>query len=241
MPICNEAAPTLTASSGLMLALDLRSSEKALRLLAAHHEYIDAVKLGSTLLTSPQGGYALISSIRESYPFPILVDSKLKDVPHVLLFTARSLAEHGASAFTCWVDVGENALRLLVEKLANKIDLVALTALSCLPLASQEDAAKCNILMAISAGCKHIQIPGNFPSLIRWARNNIPDDVHILSCGIGVQGGIVGDAIRYGATHEIIGRKLLDHDNEESILAAFKESHAVIHRALAERKSLLSP
>lgn len=236
MPIFNESGIKLSDGSGLMLALDVQSSEEALHILACNHTHIDAIKLGSTLLVSPHGGYGIISRIRQTYSFPILVDSKLKDVPHVLLYTAQSIAEHGASGFTCWAGVGKKALSLLAETLAGKIDLVALTALSCIPLAAQEDTAKQNILTAVAAGCKHIQIPGNFPSLILWARKNIPDSVHILSCGIGVQGGVVGDAIRYGATYEIIGRNLLDYDSDEAMESAFGENYTVIHKAMAEKR-----
>ena len=86
--------------------------------------------------------------------------------------------------------------------------------------------------MAVSFGCKFIQVPGNFPELISWARNNIPADINIVSCGVGPHGGIIGNAISCGANHEIIGRKLLDHENDKKMTACFKKTYKTLHKAL---------
>lgn len=222
----------LSSCSGLMLALDVEEFEIADAILSENNRFVDAVKLGSTILTSPKAGYKTISHIKKKYSLPILVDSKLKDVPHVLLSTARSLADHGASAFTCWADIGEESLRMLLDNLDGVIDLVVLTALTNLPQPSQEDNARNNILLAVKCGCRFIQIPGNFPALIKWARSNIPPDIKILSCGIGTQGGIVGEAIRYGANLEIIGRKLLDCADEKEMHNTFINFHNIIHASI---------
>lgn len=215
-----------------MLALDVEDFETADRILSQNIAFIDTIKLGSTILTSPNAGFKIIPHIKNNYSVPIVVDSKLKDVPHVLLSTSKSYAIHGASAITCWADIGEDALRALINNLNGVVDIIVLTALTSLPFQLQKKTAKDNIRMAVSCGCKFIQIPGNFPELITWARNNIPADIGIVSCGVGPQGGVIGNAIKCGANHEIIGRKLIDHDSDKKINVHFKKTYQIIHKIL---------
>ena len=200
----------LSDKSGLMLALDVESSVDAVKLISDNQDYIDAVKLGTTLLVSPEGGFDVIEKISKSYNLPVFVDAKLKDVTHVLISTLMSYKRYGASAVSCWADIGREALCFINERLKAEIDLVVMTALTSLPLSEIENSAKNNILMAVECGCEFLQIPGNFPGLIQWARKNIPESVKIVSCGIGYQGGRIGEAIKLGATYEIIGRHILD-------------------------------
>ena len=223
---------SISLNPGLMLALDVEDFKTADRILHQNRDYINSVKLGSTILVSPNAGFKIISHIRKKYSIPVVLDSKLKDVPHVLLSTSKSYATHGASAITCWADIGEEALKFLINNLDDVVEIIVLTALTSLPYQNQKNIAKKNIQMAVSCGCKLIQIPGNFPELIIWARNNIPSDIHIVSCGFGPQGGIIGDAISWGANHEIIGRKLIDHDDDEKMKACFKETYQTLHQAL---------
>lgn len=222
---------SISSNYGLMLALDVDDFETADRILSQNINFIDTVKLGSTILTSPKAGFKIISHIKNNYSVPIVVDSKLKDVPHVLLSTSKSYAAHGASAITCWADIGEEALRLLINNLNGVVDIITLTALTSLPLRFQEKAAKDNIKMAVNCGCKFIQVPGNFPELISWARNTIPADISIVSCGVGPQGGIVGNAIKCGANFEVIGRKLLDHESDKKMNVHFQKTYKTIHNA----------
>jgi len=212
-----------------MLALDIEDAEEADDIISSNLQFIDAVKLGTTFLVSPLGGMSFISKIRDKYKLPVLVDAKLKDVPHVLLATARSYISHGASAITCWTDIGHSSLKFLVESLENEIDIVALTALTSIPCNETDQTSKNNIITAVKCGCKYIQIPGNFPDLIIWARNNIPREIKIVSCGVGKQGGIVGEAISCGANYEIIGRKILDCPTKKAMKIAFEKAYDTIH------------
>lgn len=223
---------SISLNPGLMLALDVEDFETADRILSKNRAFIDTVKLGSTILTSPNAGFKIISHIKNNYSIPVVVDSKLKDVPHVLLSTSKSYAIHGASAITCWADIGEEALKLLINNLNGIVDIITLTALTSLPFQLQKKTAKENIQMAVNCGCRFIQVPGNFPELITWARNNIPADINIVSCGVGPQGGIIGNAISCGANHEIIGRKLLDHESDKKMNACFKKTYKTLHKAL---------
>jgi orotidine-5'-phosphate decarboxylase len=222
---------SISLNPGLMLALDVEDFETADRILSQNRAFIDTVKLGSMILTSPKAGFKVISHIKNNYSIPVVIDSKLKDVPHVLLATSKSYAKHGASAITCWADIGEKALKLLINNLNGIVDIIILTALTSLPYKLQKKTAEENILMAVNCGCEFIQVPGNFPELIIWARKNIPDNINILSCGVGPQGGMIGNAISCGANHEIIGRKLLDYESDKKITACFKKTYKTIHKA----------
>ena len=224
-------ADSLRTASCLMLALDVEDSADAERIVGTYREFIDAVKLGTTLLVNPSGGIELISKIKH-FGLPVLVDAKLKDVQHVLLSTARSYRAHGATAVTCWSDIGKKTLNFCIDSLKNEIELVVLTALTSLPYEEIEQLAKEHIITAVECGCQCIQIPGNYPDLILWARDRIPSDVLIVSCGIGRQGGRVGDAIKCGADYEIIGRHILD---SADMLQAFKDSSKIIRENLGYR------
>jgi len=224
-------ANSLANTSGLMLALDVPDALLAENIVANNAKFIDAIKLGTMILTSPTGGFQVISRLKK-YKIPILIDSKLKDVPHVLLSTAKSYVAHGANAITCWADIGPDAIKFLIDNLKDQIEIVVLTALTSLPYDNIESLAKKNILTSVSCGCKYIQVPGNFPELIKWARKNIPKEVMILSCGVGAQGGIIGEAIKCGAGYEIIGRKLLDSFDDDEMTMKFNNAYKVIHEAI---------
>ncbi len=226
-----------------MLALDVEQAEDAEHIIATYREYIDAVKLGTTLLISPTGGMQIISKIREEHDLPVLVDSKLKDVPHVLLSTIRSYRAHGATGVTVWADIGKETLRTVIRGLnqdSEHTDLVVLTALTTLPFNQIEELAKNNILMSVECGVQFLQIPGNYPELITWARSQIPPEVMIMACGVGLcQGGIVGEAINCGADYEIIGRHILDSEESEDMGEAFRKSSRIIRENLLIRKRIL--
>ena len=222
---------SLANTSGLMLALDIPDALLAENIVASNVKFIDAIKLGTMILTSPRGGFQVISRLKK-YKKPILIDSKLKDVPHVLLSTAKSYMAHGATAITCWADIGPDAIKFLIDNLKDQIEIVVLTALTSLPYDNVERLAKKNILISVSCGCKYIQVPGNFPELIKWARINIPKEVMILSCGVGAQGGTIGEAIKCGAGYEIIGRKLLDSFDDDEMTMKFNDAYKVIHDAI---------
>lgn len=232
---------SLRHSSGLMLALDVEQAEDAEYIIATYREYIDAVKVGTTLLISPTGGMQIISKIRQKYDLPVLVDSKLKDVPHVLLSTIRSYRAHGATGVTVWADIGKEALGTVIRGLnqdSEYTDLVVLTALTTLPFNQIEEPTKKNILMSVNCGVRFLQIPGNYPELITWARNQIPPEVMLIACGVGrCQGGIVGEAINCGADYEIIGRHILDSEESEDMGEAFRKSSRIIKENLLTRKN----
>ena len=217
----------LSDKQGLMLALDVESYLDAEKIISENKDYIDAVKIGTTLLTSPQGGFELIGKISKNYNLPVFVDAKLKDVTHVIISTILSYKQHGASAVSCWADIGQKAICFINERLKSEIDLVIMTALTSLPFGQIENTAKKNIMMAVDCGCEYVQIPGNFPKLISWARKNTQARIKIVSCGIGHQGGKIGQAIKNGATYEIIGRHILD---SYDISTTLRDTHRLIHQ-----------
>ena len=65
-------ADSLRTASCLMLALDVEDSADAELIVGSYREFIDAVKLGTTLLINPSGGIELISKIKH-FGLPVLV------------------------------------------------------------------------------------------------------------------------------------------------------------------------
>ena len=65
-----------------------------------------------------------------------------------------------------------------------------------------------SIQLAVQAGATGVQVPATRPHRIEAVRAAIGENITIASCGIGVQGGTFGAAIKAGANFEIIGRSI---------------------------------
>ena len=93
---------TLRGGRGLMLALDVQSTDVALELIQKTSPYIAAIKIGWHLMLRAAEGPEVIRSIARSTNIPILVDPKVHDVPHIAIEMIRAFADQGARAVTIW-------------------------------------------------------------------------------------------------------------------------------------------
>jgi orotidine-5'-phosphate decarboxylase len=190
-----------------MLALDVASTDEAKRLLDITGPYLAAVKIGWQLILRATEGPGVVEVISRAVPLPILVDAKIHDASHIAVEMIRSFRDRGARAITVWGDVGPRVLSQCIEECPD-IDLFLLTGLTAL---DEEDAAA-SVSSAMETarlcGCLNLQVPGNYPRLVRQVREALGPSACLIACGIGAQGGESGGAATVGADYEIVGRDI---------------------------------
>lgn len=194
-------------SSGLILALDVSDSKSAVQIVSMTSQYLDAIKIGLPLTLAC--GFHIIERLKESTNLPIIADFKIADVPAFAQKVTRNSFDAGADAITVHGFAGPTTLEACIDEAKGSKDVIVMTELThpdaelfMQPVA--DDIAR----MAYELGASGIQAPGTRPERIEKVRRIIGDDMLILSCGIGTQGGNVGSAIKAGADFEIVGRRI---------------------------------
>lgn len=99
----------------VIVALDLRTAEEAVRLARSIVDHVGAFKIGLGLLMGP--GPATVGALSDLGK-PVFADAKLHDIPSQVEAAARRLGRHGARWVTCHVSGGEAMVRAAVEGVA---------------------------------------------------------------------------------------------------------------------------
>ena len=189
-----------------MLALDVKDRRAAFGLLDLVGEDIDVIKFNYPLILSE--GLSLIGEIKERYRKPIMADFKVADVPVTNNRIIRICREAGADGIMVHGFIGIDGLQSALEAAGDlKIFVVTqMTNPGGLDFTAQftEEFAG----MARMLGAAGVQAPGNRPEVVRKVRTIVGDELMIVCCGIGVQGGRFGAAIEAGGDFEIIGRAI---------------------------------
>lgn len=196
----------------VILALDVIDIERAIEIASATSEYIDAIKIGLRLgLTA---GLNIVDRIRNSADLPMIADIKIGDIPEIAGGLARLCYDLGFDAVTIQGFVGPTAIEECVRESRGIKDVIVITEITH-PDAEifmqpfSDDIAQ----MAKDVGATGIQAPGTRPERVRRLRRIVGEDMLIVSCGIGAQGGKIGSAIKAGADFEIIGRTIYNDAN----------------------------
>lgn len=206
----------------VILALDLTDIDHAIDIASVTAEYIDAIKIGLPLgLTA---GLNIVDKIRRSADLPMIADIKISDVPEIARKLARICFGLGFDAITIHGFVGPTAIEECVRESKAAKDVVVITETThsdaeifMQPLS--EDIAR----MAKDVGATGIQAPGTRPERVRLFREIVGDEMLIVSCGIGAQGGKIGSAIKAGADFEIIGRTIYNASDPEKVAREISE------------------
>jgi len=98
----------------IIVALDLRTAEEAVRLARALADYVAGFKVGLGLLHGP--GPGLVGTLARLGP--VLADAKLHDIPSQVRAAARRLGEYGARWVTAHASGGVEMLQAATEGLA---------------------------------------------------------------------------------------------------------------------------
>lgn len=193
--------------TGLILALDVISREKALSLALQLKSYFDAIKIGYPLILS--AGLGIVTEI--SSFAPVIADLKVADIPNTNRLICKAVLDAGASGIIAQAFTGKDSLQACAESTAeHKADLFVVTEMShpgaelfMAPLA--ERMAR----LAAEVGAAGVVAPATRPERIRAIRSIIGERI-IISPGVGAQGGSPGAARKAGADYLIVGRSIYE-------------------------------
>ena len=203
--------------TGLILALDVTSREKALSLALQLKGYFDAIKIGYPLILS--AGLGIVTDI--SSFAPVIADLKVADIPNTNRLICQAVLDAGASGIISQAFTGKDSLQACAESAAeHKADLFVVTEMShpgaelfMAPLA--ERMAR----LAVEVGAAGVVAPATRPERIRAIRSIIGEQI-IISPGVGAQGGSAGAALKAGADYLIVGRSI--YEAKEPAISARK-------------------
>lgn len=201
----------LPKKKGLIVALDLREREKALRIVEDVKEHVDAIKVNYPLVLSC--GISIVKEI--SAVKYVLCDFKVADIPNTNRLISEIAFENGASGIIVHAFAGRDAIKA-VKDVADKFSGDVFVVVEMSNPGGAEFTAKhadefANI--AKEEGAKGIIAPATRPERIEKLRKLLGNEMLILSPGVGAQGGRPVDAIRAGADYIIVGRSIYEAEN----------------------------
>lgn len=197
--------------SPLIIAIDTEPRVNVDKLLEQANNYAAGIKLGLPYILKKGINEIkhLISKYQDNYFF--IADIKLADIGFVGKLMIDLVKDMGFNAFIAHGFIGlRNALIEIKEK-ADEKDLF-LFVIAAMSHPGAEEILNKNFMSIVKA-CRKINIngyvaPATLPNYIKELRKLDPNAV-IISPGVGTQGARVGDGISFGATFEIIGRRII--------------------------------
>lgn len=172
----------------LILALDVLSREKALRVAEAAAPYLDAIKIGYPLVLA--AGLGIADSLSE-FGIPLIADFKVADIPNTNRLIAEQVFAAGFSGIICQGFCGSDSVAACVETADDAggacyvvTEMSHPGALEFLSGKNAERMAR----MAVDCGAHGIIAPATRPERVAALRS-IVGERKILSPGVGAQGG----------------------------------------------------
>ncbi|HID39271.1 MAG TPA: orotidine-5'-phosphate decarboxylase [Calditrichaeota bacterium] len=159
----------------------------------------------------------VVSDLNPDKPIdkPVIADFKIADVPHISKIITRIAVNGGCDGVIVHGFVGPDSIEACIIEAKENMVFVATELTSLGGKYFTQPVANDLATMAKEIGAYGIQVPGNRPERIKKIRQLVGNELTIISCGIGAQGGKFGSAIKAGADFEIIGRAIYDSENPE--------------------------
>jgi orotidine-5'-phosphate decarboxylase len=195
----------LERNTGVILALDVDTREKALSVCEAVRGHVDAIKVGYPLILKT--GLDIIGEL--NFGKPIIADFKVADIPVVSRTICDAARAKGAGYVIIHGFVGEDVL----EECSEGGPVFVVTEMSHPGATSFMAPAAEDIAAMAKKYAFGIVAPATRPERIRKLRGIVGPDMVIISPGVAAQGGHPGDAIGAGADFEIIGRGIYEADD----------------------------
>lgn len=188
----------------LIIALDVLRGEDALRIAGETAHLCDAFKVNYPLVLS--SGIGIVDRLAELGE--VLCDFKVADVPHTNRAIVELVFEHAAAGIIVHGFPGEDSLQACLNAARGEVFVLALMSHPgadryMVPLA-EEIAA-----MARDRGAAGIVAGATRPETLGRLRE-VVGDLLILSPGVGPQGGDPRAALKHGADHLIVGRRIVE-------------------------------
>jgi orotidine-5'-phosphate decarboxylase len=185
----------------LIIALDVEE-ERALSIAEETSDLCDAFKVNYPLVLS--AGLRVVDRLASEGD--IICDFKVADIPDINRMIVEQVFRHSASGVIIHGFTGQDSLRACIEAADGEVFVVALMSH---PGADRfmepvsEDIAR----MARESGATGIVVGATRPAGISRLRE-AAGSLLILSPGVGPQGGDPVEALRAGADHLIVGRRI---------------------------------
>ncbi len=219
-------------NSRLILALDIseentenkKVKDKSLNVLEETSDYIAGVKIGYSLVLKT--GIEIITKINEKTSIPIIADFKIADVPHISQQIATRAYKAGANAVIAHGFTGKDSLEAIIQA-AEKENGKGVFVVS-----NMSHPGGKQFIQPVSSGildlAKEVDAtgiigPATRPEQVKNLKSEAGEDLLILTPGIGAQGGKAGDAIRFGADYEIVGRAIYTSDSPGDSAAQIRD------------------
>lgn len=196
---------------GIIVAFDMENIVDAIELAdkleAAEGNFV--IKVGRPV--EMQHGIKIIEMIRDVTDIPIIYDGKIADIPYISAVIAETAYDYGADAVIVHSCIGVDVVKAVVE--LDKGDVITIIEMSHPGWFEQTRAPRTAAWASAAMGVNGVVMPATRPKLIPSIKELLPPDMYIISPGIGAQGAEIGDAAVQGATYEIVGRGIYEHDD----------------------------
>jgi orotidine-5'-phosphate decarboxylase len=191
----------------LLLALDVKGSDEAVRVAKACEGELDAIKIGYPLVLS--AGLGIVKELAKAN-IPVIADFKVADIPNTNTLICDEVFAAGCSGIITHAFCGSDSLTAVVDG-AHDYGGIALAvcemshpgALDFLTGVNAEKMAQ----MAKDAGADGIIAPATRPERTAILRNIIGNTMKIYSPGVGAQGAQPEDVKQY-VDGIIVGRAI---------------------------------
>jgi orotidine-5'-phosphate decarboxylase len=191
----------------LLLALDVKGSDEAVRVANSCEGELDAIKIGYPLVLS--AGLGIVKELAKAN-IPVIADFKVADIPNTNTLICDEVFAAGCSGIITHAFCGSDSLTAVVDG-AHDYGGIALAvcemshpgALDFLTGVNAEKMAQ----MAKDAGADGIIAPATRPERTAILRNIIGNTMKIYSPGVGAQGAQPEDVKQY-VDGIIVGRAI---------------------------------
>jgi orotidine-5'-phosphate decarboxylase len=193
--------------SGIIFAADLPTYDDNARVLEQIADVVDVIKVNVPLLyvETPK----VVQRLARTFGLPVFADLKIADVPHTNNKIVEIAAENEASAVMVHGIVGPDALMGCVETADGRCGIIVQLELTnpggkLFTARIADEMAQ----LASGLGVYGMQAPANRPERIAAIRNIVGPEAVVVCCGVGAQGGSLGEVLRCGGSYGIIGRSI---------------------------------
>lgn len=193
----------------LILALDVKGREEAVRVANACEGELDAIKIGYPIVLS--AGLGIVKDLSKA-GIPIIADFKVADIPNTNKLICDEVFSAGCSGIITHAFCGHDSLAAIVDSAHGYggeayvvCEMSHPGALDFLSGANAENMAQ----MAKDAGADGIIAPATRPERTAVLRKIIGDKMKICSPGVGAQGAQPEDVKKY-VDGIIVGRAIYE-------------------------------
>lgn len=199
-------------NSHIIIALDTEDEAKAYEVMDQCADLVDCIKLTYPLVF--KSGIKIISKLKEKYSLPIFADFKVADVPVTNEKIIKTVGYYGADAIMVHGIVGPDGLEEAMKAGGDDVAIIVQTEFTHPGgIVFTQGIANSLVELAKKTGCQAVQAPGNRPDRIREVKSIIGEDMKIVCCGVGAQGGEYDKVLEAGGDFVIIGRAIYNAEN----------------------------